>query len=99
YGVLVLFGVITVVFFIFHFKPGDPARMMGGQHASPSAIRAIKKELGLDLPLYQQYFLYINDISFLSIHNKKVKESHIYLDDEKYKYMELLPLGEQYTTV
>lgn len=82
YGILVLFGVVTVVFCLFFFKPGDPARMMGGQHASPEALRAINKDLGLDLPFHQQYFLYLNDLSPISVHNKKNEESYIYLWNE-----------------
>src|SRR5690606_11090821 len=36
-GLLVLFGVVTVVFFIFNIKPGDPARMLADQRSSPGA--------------------------------------------------------------
>ncbi|MFB6258728.1 MAG: ABC transporter permease [Flavobacteriales bacterium] len=81
YGILVLFGVVTVVFVLFFFKPGDPARMMGGQHASPETIEAINKELGLNLPFHKQYLLYLNDLSPISIHNRKDEDSYIYLWD------------------
>jgi ABC-type dipeptide/oligopeptide/nickel transport system permease component len=42
-------GLVSLIFFIFFLKPGDPARMMGGQHASPDVIEAIRKDLGLEL--------------------------------------------------
>ncbi len=94
YGILVLFGVVSLIFIMFFLKPGDPARMMGGQHASPEAIRAIKKDLGLDLPFYHRYLLYLNDLSPLSFHNRKNEESHTYLDQEKYQYLPLFKPGE-----
>lgn len=99
YGFLVLFGVVTVVFLLFNVKPGDPARMMGGQAPTPEIIAAIKKDLGLDLPLYQQYLLYLNDVSPVSVHNKNVPESHVYLDNEKYSYTELFEINENRVVV
>lgn len=84
YGVLVLWGVVTLIFLIFNSKPGDPARMMGGQRATPEVIEAIKKDLGLDLPLFKQYLLYINDLSVLSVLNTVNPDSYIYNNSEKY---------------
>jgi peptide/nickel transport system permease protein len=43
YGLLVLFGVITLVFILFNILPGDPARMMLGQRADISSVDAILK--------------------------------------------------------
>ena len=84
YGILVLWGVVTFVFLIFSIKPGDPARMMGGQHATAEVIASIKKDLGLDLPLHKQYLFYINDLLPLSILEGKNKNSRIYADKNKY---------------
>ena len=39
YGFLVLLGVVTLVFFLFNILPGDPARMMLGQHADAGTNR------------------------------------------------------------
>lgn len=94
YGLLVLFGVVSLVFVIFSFSPGDPARMMLGQRATTESVAAIKKDLGLDLPVHQQYLLYLNDLSPISLHNPKAEKSYIYLDSSKYEYTRLLPLGE-----
>jgi len=58
--------------------------MMGGQHASPEIIAAINKDLGLDLPLYKQYLLYLNDLSVVSLHNTKNPNSYIFNDPDKY---------------
>ncbi|HET6243672.1 MAG: ABC transporter permease [Bacteroidetes bacterium] len=86
YGFLVLVGVITVVFLLFNVLPGDPARMMLGQRADEASIKAINKDLGRDKSLPVQFLMYINDLSFLSIHETQNKEHHLFLDDEKYSH-------------
>lgn len=94
YGLLVLFGVVSLVFVIFNLSPGDPARMMLGQRATAESIAAIKKDLGLDLPLFDQYLLYLNDLSPVSLHNAASEESHIYLDSLKYDVLTSVKMGK-----
>ncbi|PLX03228.1 MAG: ABC transporter permease [Marinilabiliales bacterium] len=84
YGFLVLWGVISMVFFLFNILPGDPARMLLGQRADITSVDAIKKDLGLDKPIAIQYFNFLNDISPLSLHNTSDKESYWYYDRTKY---------------
>lgn len=84
YGFLVLFGVASLVFFLFNVLPGDPARMMLGQRADISSVEAINKELGRDKPLYIQYVLFLNDASPLSVHQFKNADKSFYFDVEKY---------------
>jgi len=93
YGILVLWGVVSFVFLIFSIKPGDPARMMGGQHATAEVIASINKDLGLDLPLYKQYLFYINDILPISLLENKNKQSRIYADPSKYKIYASVKMG------
>lgn len=83
YGLLVLWGVITVVFFIFTILPGDPARMMLGQRADQEAIEEIKKELGLNRSIWVQYAFYLNDLSPISYHSK-AESSATYYEQSKY---------------
>lgn len=90
YGLLVLFGVVTVVFLLFNVLPGDPARMMLGQRADLASVESIRKELGLDRPMHKQYFHYLNDISVISIHRTDNTESLIYLDPDSYDYFTLV---------
>ena len=59
YSILILFGVITVTFLLMYVIPGDPARLMLGQGADVASIEAIRKQLGLDDPLYIQYVRFI----------------------------------------
>lgn len=93
-GCLVLFGVVTVIFFLFNVLPGDPATVMLGQRANKDAIEAINRDLGRDKPLITQYFMYLNDLSPLSFHNADNKKSTYYLDHEKYEYVKLFSLGD-----
>lgn len=48
-----ILGVI-IVFFMIHFVPGDPAQVVLGEKATPEALENIRRELGLDRPLYEQ---------------------------------------------
>ncbi len=71
---------------------GNPALLIGGQNATEEIIQNIEKDLGLDLPLYKRYFLYLNDLSFISFHNSDV-DSRIYMDTSKYSGTYLFDLG------
>jgi peptide/nickel transport system permease protein len=67
-SLLVAFGVVTVVFFLFSVLPGDPARMMMGQQEDSELMEVIYKRYGFDKPLGQQYLFYLNDLSPISLH-------------------------------
>lgn len=87
YGFLVMAGVVVVVFILFHAIPGDPVAMMAGQRSDLATRQAIAEELGLNLPMPQQFARYINDLSPLSIH------SNTPLIEEKYKAKRILSVG------
>jgi peptide/nickel transport system permease protein len=95
YGVLVLWGVVTAIFFLFNILPGDPAALMLGQRANKEAIEAIHRDLGTDKPALTRYLNYVNDLSPVSIHNSRNKESYWYLDPAKYSWTPLLKLGDR----
>jgi peptide/nickel transport system permease protein len=59
---LVVFGVSLITFAISHLIPGDPARLIAGDRASDELVAGIRHQLGLDLPLYQQYGRYLLDL-------------------------------------
>ena len=54
--------VSIIVFLFVHMLPGDPARMVAGQDADLATINLIRKDLGLDLPLHQQFVRYFTDM-------------------------------------
>ena len=83
-GLLIIYGVITVVFFLFNVLPADPGRLMLGQRSDVASLEAINKQLGLDLPITKRYLLYLNDISPVSINNLKDSTSRVYACREKY---------------
>lgn len=58
----VLLGISVVLFFLTHLVPGDPAKVMAGEHASPQTVEIIRKEFGLDKPLPEQYRLYVANL-------------------------------------
>src|ERR671912_2263961 len=51
----VLLGVATLVFSLIHFIPGDPALAMLGETAAPEDVEELRRRLGLDRPLLEQY--------------------------------------------
>lgn len=68
YGLTVLFGVVTLVFFLFTLVP-DPARELAGQSESEEVIAAIRRKFSLDLPATSRYVLFLNDVSPISRHS------------------------------
>ena len=60
-----LFGVASLVFFLFTVLPGDPAQMMLDQNEDSELIDVIKAKFGFNLPLSDQYFYYL--INFLQV--------------------------------
>src|SRR6056297_3572628 len=100
YALLILWGVITVIFFLFNVLPGDPAQMMLGQRTDISTVESIRKELGLDRSVGMQYVKYINDLSPVSVHHAKNEASYFYLDPEKYSpYHSIFTIHKKYTLV
>lgn len=91
YALLTLFGVVTVIFFLFTVLPGDPARMMLGQNETAEQLEVVKKKYGFDKPLITQYAYYLNDLSPVSFHSK-TEGDYTYLRDDKYRSANLFDL-------
>lgn len=98
YGIIVLFGVLVVVFFLFNVLPGDPAKMMLGQRNDVSSAEAIRHDLGLDQPLTTQFLGYLNDVSPLSVYQNQ-KESYFFYDTTKYHSWATLNIGNSVIAV
>ena len=59
----VLLGVSVVVFLVLHLAPGDPAEVMLGANANKEDLERLRVQLGLDQPLYVQYFTWIGHVA------------------------------------
>lgn len=60
---ILLVVVSAVTFVIFYVLPsGDPAALRAGRQATPELVAQIRETLGLDRPLYVQYYEYISDV-------------------------------------
>lgn len=57
-----LLGVVLLVFFLFKYFGGDPAEILGGLNASKEQIDAIREQLGLNKPVIEQLWIFIQQI-------------------------------------
>lgn len=60
--VVTLFGLFTVVFFISHVVPADPARLAAGPFATEEMVKHLEEQFGLDKPLITQYINYLRGL-------------------------------------
>ena len=97
YGILVLWGVLTLVFFLFNVLPGDPARMMLDKREDANQLAVIKQKYAFDRSVGEQYALYLNDVLPLSIHHNSTT-AFTSLMSGKYQYSELFSIAD-YTLV
>ncbi len=68
-ALLILWGVVTAVFFLFNLSPGDPVRNLVGENASQETTDNIRRKYDLDLPIMQRYVFYLNDLSIISVYS------------------------------
>ena len=64
-----LFIVTVLVFALVHLLPGDPARIMLGEGATPEAVTALRKKLGFDRSIPEQYLHWIGNVVQLDLGN------------------------------
>lgn len=58
----VAIGVTIITFFLVRLIPGDTATAILGQHYTPEAAKALRATMGLDKPLWQQYFIFVGNL-------------------------------------
>lgn len=59
-----LLGIVTLLFFLLHLAPGDPTAAFFNPNVSPEVIEQMRRNLGLDRPLHEQYLRWL--ASFLT---------------------------------
>jgi len=55
----VLLGISLLLFFMLRMLPGDPAQVLAGEMATEEEVEMIRSQLGLDRPIYVQYFFFL----------------------------------------
>lgn len=98
YAILTLFGVVTVIFFLFNVLPGDPAQMMLGQNEDSEQLATVKQKYGFNKPVSTQYFYYLNDLSPVSFHSNNT-EDYTFLRLNKYSALKLFTIGNTTTVL
>jgi glutathione transport system permease protein len=62
-GVLPTLLIVALFVFLFvHLLPGDPARLAAGVDATPETVELVRKDLGLDKPLSQQFVRFLDGV-------------------------------------
>lgn len=93
YSFFVILGIITVIFLLFNIIPADPAKMMLGDRDDAVQLENIRKKYNLDKPVFERYFLYLNDLSPVSFHNSKSKNL------KNYDYVKILKIQWSHISV
>lgn len=61
-SLLILLGVSFITFLLLYILPADPAVQIAGRSATPETVASIRSQLGLDQPLFIQYFHYMTNL-------------------------------------
>ncbi len=62
FAIPVLFGISIIVFIIMAMIPGDPATAILGSYATPENVEKLNRDLGLDKPMVQRYFIWLGNM-------------------------------------
>ena len=62
YALFIIWGCATIVFFLLRLVPGDPVSAMLGHEYTPEAAAQLRKNLGLDQPIYVQYVKWMGNV-------------------------------------
>ncbi len=84
--------VLTLVFFVIRVIPGDPATAALGDYASQEAVEKMRERMGLNKPLYVQYFVFLGDLVQGDLGNSLITGKSI-----NEQVMEVLPYTLQLT--
>ncbi len=59
----ILVFVAVFIFLLLHIAPGDPAGVVAGANATPQQVEIIRQRLHLDLPIYQQFLVWVKNLA------------------------------------
>jgi len=61
-AILILIGITMITYILVYLVPADPVRQIAGRSATAETVESIRRQLGLDLPLWQQYLRYLGNL-------------------------------------
>ena len=83
--------IVVASFALVRLAPGSP---FSSEKEIPAEIRQkLEAKYGFDKPLLEQYLLYMNDISLISIHDNTDTESFTFLYSGKYNFVEVINIS------
>lgn len=82
---VVVWTAVTLTFILSRLIPADPARLAAGLQAGPEQVEEVRRQLGLDRPLLEQYFTYLSGVVRLDL-GKSIQTRQPVVDDI-FKYL------------
>lgn len=79
-----LVGLSVVIFYLSRVLPSDPGRLALGPYATSQQVAAYDHQLGLDKPLYEQYFLYVWNFIHGQWGQSIITRNNVFLDVQYY---------------
>lgn len=96
----VALGVVTLVFLIIHLTPGDPVEIMLGETAQTADKEELRRELGLDRPILEQYFSFLGKLAHGDLGNSLyTKRSVTESIKERYRATAELALSSMFLAI
>ena len=75
-----LLGLLVVTFLLIHAVPSDPAVAMAGDAATPEQIERLRKQYGLDRPIWEQFAVYVEKVAHLDLGESAFSHRPVTLD-------------------
>ncbi len=85
YQLLVLWGVVTVVFFLFNLTGSDPVQNLVGENANQEVVKNMRNKLRLNHSLGIRYLEYLNNLSPISFNRSDSFTEAFYANEEIYQ--------------
>jgi peptide/nickel transport system permease protein len=75
-----LAGLLILTFFLIRVVPADPAAALAGENATPAQVAEIRRQYGLDQPLYVQFSVYLGQVARLDFGESAYSRRPVVLD-------------------
>ena len=75
-----LLGLLVVTFLLIHSVPSDPAVALAGESATPEQIERLRKQYGLDRPIWEQFVVYVEKVARLDFGESAFSKRPVTLD-------------------